>query len=90
VTQSEEFYYPDDILPLSLPQQQILHVRFGWRLTFSSLWRHFLQSSFWTGTRMLFEKAGRRNGDTEWRIYYPDDILPFSSLQQQTLHIRLG
>ena len=45
----------------------------------------FPQSSFRTGVRMLFEKAGRQNGDTEWRIYYTDDILPLSSPQQQIL-----
>ena len=42
------------------------------------------------GARMLCEKAGKRDSDTEWRIYYPDDILPSSSLQQQILHIRSG
>ena len=74
----------------SSPWWQILHVRLWWRLTFPSLWRAFPKSSFRTGVRMLCEKAGKRLCDTEWRIYYPDDILPFSSLQQQTLHIRLG
>ena len=58
---------------------QILHVRSGRRLTFPSLWRLFLQLSFWTGARMLFEKDGKRNSNTEWRIYYSDDVLPSSS-----------
>ena len=30
----------------------------------------FLQSSFWTVARMLFKKNGKRDSDTEWRIYY--------------------
>ena len=42
---------------------------FGWRLTFPSLWRPFLQSSFWTEVRMLCEKDEKRNSGTEWRIY---------------------
>ena len=88
----------DDILRLSSPQRQTLHIRLGWqltiflatsvqilhvrsgrRLTFPSLWRLFLQLSFWTGARMLFEKDGKRNSNTEWRIYYSDDVLPSSS-----------
>ena len=28
---------------------------------------------------MLFEKDGKRNSNTEWRIYYADDTLPSSS-----------
>ena len=35
--------------------------------------------SFWMDARMLFEKDGKRNSDTEWRIYYSDDVLPSSS-----------
>ena len=34
--------------------------------------------SFWTGAKMLCEKAGKRDGEMEWRIYYPDDILRLS------------
>ena len=44
--------------------------------------------SFWTRTRMLCENDGKRNGDTEWRIYYSDDVLPFSLLWQQILRWR--
>ena len=40
------------------------------KLTFPSLWHSFLQSSFWTVARMLCGKDGKRNDDTEWRIYY--------------------
>ena len=36
----------------------------------------FPKSSFWTGVRMLCGKDARRNDETEWRIYYSDDILP--------------
>ena len=91
-------FVQDDILRLSSPQRQTLHIRLGWqltiflatsvqilhvrsgrRLTFPSLWRLFLQLSFWTGARMLFEKDGKRNSNTEWRIYYSDDVLPSSS-----------
>ena len=50
----------------------------------------FLQSSFWTVARMLFKKNGKRDSDTEWRIYDSDDILPLSSPQVQSLHIRFG
>ena len=32
VTQSEESITLNDILPFSSPRQQILHIRFGWRL----------------------------------------------------------
>ena len=75
----------DDVLWSSLPWAQTLHIRFGWRLAFPSLWRFFLQSSFWTEVRIPCEKAEKRDGDTEWRIYYTDDILSSSSLQQQIL-----
>ena len=71
----------DNILPYSPSRRQILHVRSGWRLTFPSLWRSFIQLSFWTGVRMPCEKAGKRNSGMEWRIYYPDDVLPSSSLR---------
>ena len=35
--------------------------------------------SFWMETRMLCKKAGKRKYDTEWRIYYSDDISRDSS-----------
>ena len=54
----------------SSPWWQILHVRLWWRLTFPSLWRAFPKSSFRTVVRMLCGKDGKRDGDTEWRIYY--------------------
>ena len=83
----------DDVLWSSSSRQQILHVRLGWRLTVSlttatdsdSSSMHWMTScrpsSFRTGIRMLCEKIGKQNGDAEWRIYYSDDILPFSSPQ---------
>jgi len=42
------------------------------------------------GARMLCEKAGKRDGEMEWRIYYPDDILRLSSPRQQILRFRSG
>ena len=36
--------------------------------------------SFRAEVRMLYEKTGRRLCDTERRIYYSDDTLPFPSL----------
>ena len=35
----QRIYYSDDTLRFSPPRWQILHIRSGWRLTFSSLWR---------------------------------------------------
>ena len=60
----------NDVLPIPSPRQPILHICFGWRLTFPSLWLLFLKSSFRTDTRMPCGKNGKRDGDTEWRIYY--------------------
>ena len=37
-------YYSDDTLRFSSPRVQILHIRFGWRLTFPLLWRLTLPS----------------------------------------------
>ena len=51
-------YYAGDSLSFSSPRQQILHIRFGWRLTFPSLWRPFFQSSFWTGQECCSGKTG--------------------------------
>ena len=82
----------------SSPRVQILHIRFGWRLTFPLLWRLTLPS-LWRlfsnchserGASMPCGKDGKRNDESEWRIYYPDDVLPASSLRQQILHIRSG
>ena len=80
----------NDVLPIPSPRQPILHICFGWRLTFPSLWLLFLKSSFRTDTRMPCGKNGKRDGDTEWRIYYSDGVLPIPSLRQQILHIRFG
>ena len=46
VAQSEESITPNDTLPASSLRQQILHVRFGWRLTFPSLWRLTVSAAF--------------------------------------------
>ena len=37
----------------------------------------YRQSSFWTVARMPCGKNGKRQHDTEWRIYYPDDVYRF-------------
>ena len=34
--------------------------------------------SFWTESRKPWGKGGKRNSNTEWRIYYADDTLPAS------------
>ena len=46
--------------------------------------------SFWTGARTPCGKDGKQDSDTEWRIYYADDVLPIPSPRQQILHIRSG
>ena len=46
--------------------------------------------SFWAEARMLCGKTGKRNDETEWRIYYADDALPASSPRVQILRIRSG
>ena len=80
----------DDVLWSSSSRVQILHVRLWWRLTFPSLWRVFPKSSFRTEVIMLCGKDGKRSSDMEWRIYDSDDVLRFSSLRQQILHICFG
>ena len=63
---------------------------FGWRLTFPSLWRSFIQLSFWTGVRMPCEK--NENGivaRSEESITLMTSYR-FSSPQKQILHIRSG
>ena len=52
---------------------------------FPLLWHSFLQASFWTEVKMLCGKDGKRNSDTEWRIYYAGDSLSFSSPRAQIL-----
>ena len=42
------------------------------------------------GASMPCGKDGKRNDESEWRIYYPDDVLPASSPRVQILHIRSG
>ena len=82
VTQSEESITL--MTPYRPPssQKQILHIRSGWQLTLSSLWRLFLRLSFWTEVKMLYEKDGKLDSDTEWRIYYSDDTLPTSLIAE--------
>ena len=45
-------------LTLSTPQWQILHIRLGWRLTFSSLWRLFSNCHSERGQACLVGKTG--------------------------------
>ena len=92
VTQSEEsmilmtsYHFPPTVTDPSLSlQDDVL-----WSST-SLRGDAYRQSSFWTVARMLFKKNGKRDSDTEWRIYDSDDILPLSSPQVQSLHIRFG
>ena len=76
VTQSEESI--TRMTPYRPPssQKQILHIRSGWRLTLSSLWRLAVPGHSERGQECHMRKAGKRDSDTEWRIYYADDILP--------------
>ena len=48
----------------------------------------FPKSSFWTRTRMLCEKNGKRNGSIEWRIYYTDDTVRFLFCSSQNYSYR--
>ena len=74
----------------SHPLRMTFNISLIMTLNASLIMTPFLQSSFWTGASMPCGKDEKRDGDTEWRIYYPDDVLPASSLRQQILHIRFG
>ena len=50
----------------------------------------FPQIVILNGASMPCGKNRKRDSDTEWRIYYPDDVLPASSPWAQILHIRSG
>ena len=69
-------YYSDDILPAFLTTIADPSHSFSMTINVSLIMTPFPKSSFWTGVRMLCGKDARRNDETEWRIYYSDDILP--------------
>jgi len=93
-------YSSDGVLSLSSPRTQILRIRSGWRFMVFfitatnpslALWMTpYRIPSFRAEVRMLYENEEKSQHDTERRIYYPDSVLPSSSLQQQILHIRSG
>ena len=85
----------NDALPSSSLQQQILHIRFGWRLTFPLLWRLTLPS-LWRlfsnchserSQESLEGKMGNGIVAQSEESIAPNDTLPASSLRQQILHV---
>ena len=60
-----KIYHFNDVLWSSLPWEQTLHIRFGWRLTV------YCRSA--RGKNTLW-KDRKRNSDTKWRIYYADGV----------------
>jgi len=74
----------------SHPLRMTFNISLIMTLNASLIMTPFLQSSFWTGASMPCGKDGKRNDESEWRIYYPDDVLPASSPRVQILRIRSG
>ena len=64
----------------------------GWRLMVFDIASGWRLSSvvILNGGKNAVQKNGKQDSDTEWRIYDSDDILPLSSPQVQSLHIRFG
>ena len=48
----------NDVLPIPSPRQPILHICFGWRLTFPSLWRFAVRRHSERTQECLAEKTG--------------------------------
>ena len=87
----------DDILRLSSPQRQTLHIRLGWQLTIflPRVYRSFtfVQDDDWrfphydalpspvilNGGKNAIWEGRKWDSDTEWRIYYADDVLPLTA-----------
>ena len=67
--------YPIPILPV-----RILFLNTVANLLLALWMTPYRIPSFRAEVRMLYEKTGRRLCDTERRIYYSDDTLPFPSL----------
>ena len=63
--------YPIPILPVRIPFLNTV------ANPLLALWMTpYRLRSFWTEARMLCRKDGKRNNESEWRIYVSDDILP--------------
>ena len=88
----------NDALPVFLttgtdpshPLRMTFNISLTMTLNASLIMTPFLQLSFWTGASMPCGKDGKRNDESEWRIYYPDNVLPASSPRVQILRIRSG
>ena len=80
VTQSEESMTSDDSLPAFLTTGIDPSRLFRITINISLIIAPYRIPSFRAEVRMLYEKTGRRLCDTERRIYYNDDALPFPSL----------
>ena len=77
--------YPIPILPVRIPFLNTV------ANPLLALWMTpYRLPSFWTVARKPCGKDGKWNGESEWRIYYPNDVLPLSSPWIQILHIRSG
>ena len=72
-------YYSDDVLPASLIAETDPSHSFRMTTDAFLIIAPCRPRSFWMDARMPYEKAGKRNSSTEWRIYYSDDILRLSS-----------
>ena len=72
-------YVSDDVLPLFLIT--VIDPSHSLRITInvSLIMKPYRLRSFWTEARTSCGKDGKRNDETEWRIYYPDGVLPASS-----------
>lgn len=82
--------FPTTVTDSSHPLRMTFNVSLIMTLNASLIMTPFLQLSFWTGASMPCGKDGKRNDESEWRIYYPDDVLPASSPWAQILRIRSG
>ena len=70
VTQSEESITL--MTPYRLPRHECTDPSRSFRMTTDAflIMTPYRPRSFWMDARMLFEKDGKRNSNTEWRIYY--------------------
>ena len=75
-------YYADDSLPAFLITKTDSSHSFRMTIDAFLIMTPYRPRSFWMDARMLFEKDGKRNSDTEWRIYYSDDTLPTSLIAE--------
>ena len=82
--------FPTMVTDPSHSLRMTFNVSLTMTLNASLIMTPFLQLSFWTGASMPCGKDGKRNDESEWRIYYPDNVLPASSPRVQILRIRSG